>query len=412
MEGDDWKVRRLGDLIEARHGWPFKSEFFDEDLTGRPIVVSVGNFRYTGGFRFDETSIKEYRSTYPGEYELAPGDILLVMTCQTPGGEILGIPARVPGDGRIYLHNQRLGKVVIRPDAPIDSGYLYWLFLWQEFNREIVSTASGTKILHTAPSRIEAFRFALPPLREQRAIAHILGTLDDKIELNRRMNETQEAIARALFTERAREEDWDEYPLGDLCTIYDGPHATPKLVEHGPIFLGISNLTNGLLDLSETAHVTDEDFAKWTRRVTPSAGDVVFSYETRLGQAAIIPEGLKCCLGRRMGLLRPKDGRATGFVLLQAYLAAEFQETIRQRTIHGSTVDRIPLKEMGAFPIRLPEGEARQQLAALLLPMRSRVEHNQRESHTLAALRDALMPKLISGELRVKDAERQLEAAL
>jgi type I restriction enzyme S subunit len=299
-----------------------------------------------------------------------------------------------------------------RPDSSkVEPLYLYYFFCSPIGIHYLDTIRRQVAVAGITGSDLSQLELPVPPIREQRAIAHILGTLDDKIELNRRMNETLEAIARALFTERAREEDWDEYLLGDLCTIYDGPHATPKLVEHGPIFLGISNLANGLLDLSETAHVTDEDFTKWTRRVTPSAGDVVFSYETRLGQVAIIPEGLKCCLGRRMGLLRPKDGRASGLVLLQAYLAAEFQETIRQRTIHGSTVDRIPLKEMGAFPIRLPEGEARQQLAAPLLPMRSRVEHNQRESHTLAALRDALLPKLISGALRVKDAERLVEAA-
>lgn len=199
MAVSGWMPSRLGDLVEIKHGWPFKSEHFHEDLTGRPIVVSVGNFRYAGGFRFAETSVKEYRDSYPREYELAPGDMLLIMTCQTAGGEILGIPARVPNDGRTYLHNQRLGKIVIRGDARVAPDFLYWLFLWREFNRELVTSASGTKILHTAPSRIEAFHFDLPPEDEQRAIAHILGTLDDKIELNRRMNETLEATARALF---------------------------------------------------------------------------------------------------------------------------------------------------------------------------------------------------------------------
>jgi type I restriction enzyme, S subunit len=199
MAGDGWTRFRLGELVEVKHGWAFKSECFDEHLTGQPIVVGVGNFRYTSGFRFDETANKEYRGSYPKEYELAPRDILLVMTCQTAGGEILGIPARVPNDGRAYLHNQRLGKVVIREGGRVDPDYLYWLFLWSEFNRELVTSASGTKILHTAPSRIEAFRFELPPLPEQRAIAHILGMLDDKIELNRQMNETLEAMARALF---------------------------------------------------------------------------------------------------------------------------------------------------------------------------------------------------------------------
>jgi type I restriction enzyme S subunit len=199
MASSGWVPCRLGDVIEIKHGWPFKSELFSEELTGRPIVVAVGNFRYTGGFRFGETTVKEYRGDYPKEYDLAAGDLLLVMTCQTAGGEILGIPARIPDDGRTYLHNQRLGKVVVRDAKRVSLDFLYWLFLSPDFNRELVTSASGTKILHTSPSRIEAFRFNLPPWTEQRAIAHILGTLDDKIELNRRMSETLEATARALF---------------------------------------------------------------------------------------------------------------------------------------------------------------------------------------------------------------------
>jgi hypothetical protein len=67
--------------------------------------------------------------SYPKEFEHAPGDILLVMTCQTAGGEILGTPARVPDDGRLHSHNQRLGKVVVRENAPVDRDFLYWLFL-------------------------------------------------------------------------------------------------------------------------------------------------------------------------------------------------------------------------------------------------------------------------------------------
>jgi type I restriction enzyme S subunit len=174
MAVDDWTQVRLGDLVTIKHGWPFKSEYFDENLVGGPIVVSVGNFRYTGGFRFEETAIKEYRDRYPREYELAGGDILLVMTCQTAGGEILGIPGTVPNDGRVYLHNQRLGRVILKDTKQVDRDYLYWLFLWSAFNRELVASASGTKILHTAPSRIEAFSFRLPPKQEQAAIARIL----------------------------------------------------------------------------------------------------------------------------------------------------------------------------------------------------------------------------------------------
>jgi len=88
----EWEKVRLGDLVKITHGWPFKSECFTEERTGRPIIVSIGNFQYTGGFRFESTTMKEYTADYPKEYELTPGDILLVRTCQTSGGEILGIP--------------------------------------------------------------------------------------------------------------------------------------------------------------------------------------------------------------------------------------------------------------------------------------------------------------------------------
>jgi len=99
---------------------------------------------------------------------------------------------------------------------------------------------------------------------------------------------------------------WKEVTIADICDdIYDGPHATPKKIEHGPVFLSISSLVNGRVVLSESAHLSEKDFAKWTRRITPQADDLVFSYETRLGEAALIPEGLRCCLGRRMALIRP-----------------------------------------------------------------------------------------------------------
>src|SRR4029434_4565501 len=86
----------------------------------------------------------------------------------------------------------------------------------------------------------------------------------------------------------------------------------------------------------------------------PAPKDVVFSYETRLGEAAAIPVGLRCCLGRWMWLLRIKTTEVDPDFLLYAFLGPHFQETIRTRTIHGSTVDRIPLVEMPHFPLTVP----------------------------------------------------------
>ncbi len=183
------------------------------------------------------------------------------------------------------------------------------------------------------------------------------------------------------------EADWRTIALGELVEVFDGPHATPKKTSEGPIFLGISNLVEGRIDLTRSEHLSEQNFATWTRRVTPKAGDLVFSYETRLGQAALIPEGLRCCLGRRMGLLRVRDRSKTDpQFLLYAYLAPLFQETIRQKTIHGSTVDRIALIELPSFPVRVPNFTTQRDIAHILSTLDDKINLNRRMNQTLEAM--------------------------
>ena len=179
-------------------------------------------------------------------------------------------------------------------------------------------------------------------------------------------------------------------PLGTICQIFDGPHATPVKTAEGPVFLGISCLDHGRLNLDEAEHLSERDFQTWTRRVKPGAGDVVFSYETRIGEAAVIPAGLRCCLGRRMGLLRPKCDLVDPRFLLYAYLGPEVQETLRSRTIHGSTVDRIPLVQMSEFPISLPPIPTQCAIAHILGTLDDKIELNRRMNETLEDIARAL----------------------
>lgn len=185
--------------------------------------------------------------------------------------------------------------------------------------------------------------------------------------------------------------EWREMALGELVEIFDGPHATPAKTDEGPVFLGISNLAQGRLDLSNTERLSEDDYMRWTRRVEPQAGDVVFSYETRLGEAALMPSGLRCCLGRRMGLLRARTGRVDKRFLLYAYLGPQFQETLRSQTIHGSTVDRIPLIDMAAFPIVVPEDiDEQRAIAHILGTLDNKIELNRRMNDTLETMARAL----------------------
>jgi type I restriction enzyme, S subunit len=207
--------------------------------------------------------------------------------------------------------------------------------------------------------------------------------------------------------------DWEITTVGEISDIYDGPHATPTKTEEGPWFLSISSLKQGQLDLSESAHLSDDDFRKWTRRVTPREGDVLFSYETRLGEAALMPPGIAACLGRRMGLLRPKHGRADSRFLLYAYLGPDFQQVIRERSIHGATVDRIPLVDLPDWPIRLPALPVQRAISGLLGALDDKIAVNDRIVSATLALGNACFlmaqgPTTRRSELAELAAEKML----
>lgn len=172
--------------------------------------------------------------------------------------------------------------------------------------------------------------------------------------------------------------EWMPTTVGAIADVYDGPHATPEKTPSGPWFLSISSLIDGRLDLQESAHLSEADFKHWTRRVTPQENDVLFSYETRLGEAALMPPGIRACLGRRMALLRARRAVVEPRFLLYAYLAPSFQGTIRERTIHGATVDRIPLVDLPTWPISIPSLPEQRAIASLLGAFDDKIAANDR----------------------------------
>jgi type I restriction enzyme S subunit len=189
--------------------------------------------------------------------------------------------------------------------------------------------------------------------------------------------------------------DWKPCTLDDICEIYDGPHATPIKQNSGPYFLSISSLQGGQLDLSESAFLSEEDYALWTKRVTPRHMDIVFSYETRLGQAGMIPDSLRCCLGRRMGLLRIKDTNiANPSFLLHYYLGEPFQRVIKDNTVFGTTVDRIPLQKMGEFPITLPPLPEQKKIAEILSGIDREIESLSKAIDLHRKTRNALIESI------------------
>lgn len=334
---------------------------------------------------------------------------------------------------------------LMRPDTDkVNPRFLLYAYLGSEFQETLRSrTVHGSTVDRIPLSEFPRFLIRIPPLPIQNRIVHALGTLDDKIESNRRMNETLEAMARTLFKSwfvdfdpvRAKAEgrqppgfdaataalfpnSYEDSTLGPIpkgwsvksirevvAAVYDGPHATPPEAESGAVFLGIDNLTGTSIDLTKVRHIGEEHWQHRTRRVTPQAGDIVFSYEATLGYFALIPPDLRCCLGRRLALVRPQEANPFPRFLLHTFISGPFQAMLMARRVHGSTVDRIPLLGFPTYPVIWPERNLLSKFEEVAEPIWRQIHRNQCEGQTLAAMRDALLPKLLSSEVKVHDHE-------
>lgn len=470
--GSEWKFVSLSDVLDIQHGWAFKGAHMNESIDSGPIVVAIGNFNYEGGFRFESTKIKRYTSEFPVEYILSPGDMLLAMTCQTSGGEILGIPGVIPDDGRIYLHNQRLGKVLIKDPSLLHMPFLYYLFKSKPFNHSLYLSATGTKILHTSPSKITAYGCLMPERSEQVSIAHILGTLDDKIELNRRMNETLESMARALFkswfvdfdpvidnalaagnaipeplavravTRRALgpqrkplpaniqklfpatftfdeemgwvPEGWDVNPLGTYLKVLETGRR-PKG--------GVAEYTKGVPSVGAESidGIGNFDFGK-TKFVPHEFFDAMNSGKVQCHDVLLYKDGGK------PGEFKPRIGmfgrgfpfeefginehvfRLRSDALGQPFL---YFQTASERVFHHlavrggkAAIPGINQTEAKSVAFLVPSDALLEKFNTPVFAMIDRILDNASSSRCLARLRDTLLPKLLSGELRIPEAEK------
>lgn len=166
-----------------------------------------------------------------------------------------------------------------------------------------------------------------------------------------------------------------EYAIG----IYDGPHATPKPSDSGPIFLGIKNVTDdGRLDFTEIRHVSETEFPKWTRRVQPQKDDIVFSYEATLHRYARIPDNFEGCLGRRMALVRPDPQKVDPRFLHYYFLSPIWRAKMDAITLTGATVNRIPLTNFPDTKVRFPGLNEQAAIADILSDYDDLIETNRR----------------------------------
>jgi len=198
--GSDWKEYSLEELCDFTNGFAFKSGDYIPITEDTLEVFRMGYIERGGGFKEDSTPVfvpKNYGKDLT-KFFLKSGDITIAMTDMKDRVAILGNTARIRDNHR-FVVNQRVGCIRVKRQDLVDPLFLYYYSNHKPHVEELRSRANSGVQVNLSTAAIKACAFFLPPLPEQKAIAQILGTLDDKIELNRRMNATLEGMAQALF---------------------------------------------------------------------------------------------------------------------------------------------------------------------------------------------------------------------
>lgn len=427
----EWQNVKLSDFIRIKHGYAFKGSDFSDDETPYILVTPV-NFEIGGGFKKDK--FKWYAGIIPEDYILKKDDLIVTMTDLSKNGDILGYSALVPEMlGKTFLHNQRIGLVQIK-NTEMDKYFLYWLMRTKKYQKSIVNTASGSTVKHTSPDRICAYTFSLPPLDVQKRIAGILGALDDQIDVLRRENAVLEQMAQAVF--QSWFVDFDIVrakaagtPESEVCEKY---HITPELYALFPSALTPDNLPLGWekLPFSETMKIVSGGTPKtteaafwngnipWYSVVDAPASVYVLDTEKHITQQGL--ENSPCSLlkkdtviisargtvgklamvGKEMAMNQSCYGLEFDFPYY-GYLTTKQMLVYLRQNVHGAVFDTITKDtfktvETVGIPRALQEN-----FTKLVSSFFEKIYKNTQQIRALSATRDALLPKLMNGEIEV-----------
>ena len=392
---------KLGDAIRVKHGFAFKSQYFSD--SGEFVVLTPGNFNEEGGFRLRPSKDRFYTGEIPEDYVLNEGDLIVAMTEQGPG--LLGSAALIPESGK-YLHNQRLGLIQEIDNKFLDKYFLYYLFNTRPVRGQISSSATGTKVKHTAPERIYRVKIIVPTdVNQQRRIASILSAYDDLIENNRRRIQLLEQAARLLYKEWFAHlrfpghedvkiedgvpEGWEKKPLGEVADITMG--QSPKSIYYNedgnglPFHQGVTDF--GVRFPSHKTYCTVQN-----RLAEP--GDILFSVRAPVGRINITTN--KIIIGR--GLASIRSNRDQQNFLFYALKNHFFKEDMIGG---GSIFAAITKKDLHGVELLQALDRVTEMFMEHIVPIDLQIEKLHQSNEKLTQARDLLLPRLMNGKIAV-----------
>jgi len=384
MVPEGWEKADLKRFISIRHGFAFKSNYFTE--SGDYVLLTPGSFYESGGFRDQGAKTKYYVGPIPDGYLLNKGDLLLAMTEQAEG--LLGSALIVPEDSK-YLHNQRLGLVLVDDPQKVSTDFLYLFFNSSPARKQISDQASGTKVRHTSPDRLCSVIGLIPPLPEQKKIAQILSTWDQAITATERLLENSQqrkkGLMQQLLTGEKRlpgfEGEWENSILTEHCSVTTGNKDLQNKVENGeyPFFVRSSNI----------------------ERIDSYSFDgeaILIPGDGRVGEIFHYIDG-KFDFHQRVYKLSDFEGALGLFIYY--YLKRFFKAEVIKHSVKA-TVDSLRMPVFTGMRIKLPSLEEQRQIVNVLSCSDKEIQAITQRLYLLKQEKKALMQQLLTGKRRVQ----------
>ena len=399
---DGWNKVLLGDLIEISHGFPFSGEFFSLEPTHR-LIITPGNVKRGGGF--NDARLKYYKNMEPdpadipgltgSRFMLEPDDIVIALTDLSREGNILGVSARLPDVGdRTILQNQRIGKVRVT-SKDLSPHFLYWLLRTHFYRKHVIGAASGTTVRHTTPGVIRSYRFFLPPIDKQEAIADFLDILESRVGLLEQSNEKEERWI-VSYCGRKFKRVRRTAPLSDFGRIVCG--KTPsKAIRHyfgGSIpFIKIPDMRNRVYVTDTEDTLTAEGAAVQLSKQVP-AHSVCVSCVATIGLVTLTAR--PSFTNQQINTIIPRDLRG-GYYLYCALKQDKITRTLRKEAGGGTTIPNLNTRRFSEIAIPYPPRHDLDMFYDVAHGSFERILLNTRRIEKLNAYRDSLLPRLMSG---------------
>ena len=411
---NNWKKSKLGDFFRIKHGYAFKGEYFTN--SGKYIVLTPGNFHAEGGLKLKGEKEIYYSGDFPREFILKKGDLIIAMTDLKQSAPILGSAAIIP-ESNIFLHNQRLGKIIELNERELLLKYLYYLFNSSGVRSQIKGSATGSTVRHTAPDRIYSINIECPPLPIQRKIAAILSAYDDLIENNTRRIKILEEMAQAIYREwfvhfrfpghegvRMVEselglipEGWEVRKLGDIAEEVRR-NVDPNTLQSDTPYFGLEHIPRKSIALSHWGFAQDVQSTKHQF----FKGEILFGkirpYFHKVGVAPI--DGV--CSSDAI-VIRPKKPEYFGLILF--CVSSEDFVNHATQTSQGTKMPRANWNVLINFPVIIPPKCLLDKFNSMSSDMVDLIITKIFHNRNLRRTRDLLLPKLISGELDVSELD-------